>query len=214
MRNIDLRSSANCIARVRGSARAGESSKLALDGLADAATRDKLKRVMSDPERLRPGESRQALTERAATTFAGLAQSLREHGGDSRSGGALRQPAGVLRVRRGCGPVARQHLHADAGTGAHLYNRSGFVDPLWSGVLTVEQKSARRATLRDVQFVPSGSPRSSKYFLVTLNTIGASRRRPMRFGTAINPLRVSDRFQTKSTLTLANESAAAIHSTR
>ena len=68
--------------------------------------------------------------------------------------------------------------------------------------------------LRVVQSAPSGSPRSSKYFLVTLNTIGASRRRPMRFGTAISPLRVSDRFQTKSTLTLANESAAAIHSTR
>ena len=68
--------------------------------------------------------------------------------------------------------------------------------------------------LRDVQSAPSGSPRSSKYFLVTLNTIGASRRRPMRFGTAISPLRVSDRFQTKSTLTLANESAATIHSAR
>ena len=54
MRNIDLRSFANCIVRVRGSARAGESSKLALDGLADAATRDKLKWAMSDPERLRP----------------------------------------------------------------------------------------------------------------------------------------------------------------
>ena len=35
---------------------------------------------MSDPERLRPGESRQALTERAAATFAVLAQSLRERG--------------------------------------------------------------------------------------------------------------------------------------
>ena len=51
-----------------------------LDDLADAATRDKLKRAMSDPERLRPGESRQALTERAAATFAVLAQSLRERG--------------------------------------------------------------------------------------------------------------------------------------
>ena len=49
-----------------------------LDDLADAATRDKLKWAMSDPERLRPGESRQALTERAAATFAVLAQSLRE----------------------------------------------------------------------------------------------------------------------------------------
>ena len=35
---------------------------------------------MSDPERLRPGESRQAVTERAGATFAELAQSLRERG--------------------------------------------------------------------------------------------------------------------------------------
>ena len=51
-----------------------------LEDIADAATRDKLKWAMSDPERLRPGESRQALTERAAATFAVLAQSLRERG--------------------------------------------------------------------------------------------------------------------------------------
>ncbi len=51
-----------------------------LADLADAATRDRLKWAMSDPERLRPGESRQALTERAAAAFALLAQSLREHG--------------------------------------------------------------------------------------------------------------------------------------
>ena len=57
-----------------------ESHEFTLDDLADAATRDKLKWAMSDPERLRPGESRQALTERAAATFASLAQSLRERG--------------------------------------------------------------------------------------------------------------------------------------
>ena len=51
-----------------------------LDDLADAAVRDKLKWAMSDPERLRPGETRQTLTERAAQTFAQLAQSLREDG--------------------------------------------------------------------------------------------------------------------------------------
>ena len=51
-----------------------------LEDIADAATRDKLKWAMSDPERLRPGESRQALTERAAATFAVLAQSLRGRG--------------------------------------------------------------------------------------------------------------------------------------
>ena len=49
-----------------------------LDDLADGATRDRLKWAMSDPERLRPGETRQAVTERAAATFAELAQGLRD----------------------------------------------------------------------------------------------------------------------------------------
>ena len=51
-----------------------------LDDLGDGAVRDKLKWAMSDPERLRPGETRQKLTERAAKTFAQLAQSLRDQG--------------------------------------------------------------------------------------------------------------------------------------
>ncbi|MCY4089638.1 MAG: class I SAM-dependent DNA methyltransferase [Caldilineaceae bacterium] len=51
-----------------------------LDDLADGAVRDKLKWAMSDPERLRPGESRQSLTERAASSFAALAQALRDRG--------------------------------------------------------------------------------------------------------------------------------------
>ena len=54
--------------------------EFALDDLADAANRDRLKWALSTPERLRPGESRQALTERAAATFAALAQSLRARG--------------------------------------------------------------------------------------------------------------------------------------
>ena len=53
-----------------------------LDDLADAATRDRLKWAFSDPERLRPGETRQSLTEKAAQSFATLAQSLRERGHD------------------------------------------------------------------------------------------------------------------------------------
>ena len=53
-----------------------------LDDLADAATRDRLKWAFSDPERLRPGETRQSLTEQAAESFATLAQSLRERGHD------------------------------------------------------------------------------------------------------------------------------------
>ena len=51
-----------------------------LDDLSDSAVLDKLKWAMSDPERLRPGETKQTVTERAATTFAQLAQSLRDRG--------------------------------------------------------------------------------------------------------------------------------------
>ena len=43
-----------------------------LDDLADAATRDRLKWAFSDPVRLRPGETRQSLTERAAASFASV----------------------------------------------------------------------------------------------------------------------------------------------
>ena len=53
-----------------------------LDDLADAAARDRLKWAFSDPERLRPGETRQSLTERAAASFATVAQALRERGHD------------------------------------------------------------------------------------------------------------------------------------
>ena len=53
-----------------------------LDDLTDAATRDLLKWAFSDPSRLRPGETRQALTEQAAESFATLAQTLRERGHD------------------------------------------------------------------------------------------------------------------------------------
>ena len=53
-----------------------------LDDLADAATRDRLKWAFSDPERLRPGETRQSLTEQAAESFATVAQALQERGHD------------------------------------------------------------------------------------------------------------------------------------
>ena len=53
-----------------------------LDDLADAATRDRLKWALSDPVRLRPGETRQSLTERAAASFAAVAQALHERGHD------------------------------------------------------------------------------------------------------------------------------------
>ena len=56
-----------------------------LEDLAEASVRAKLKWTMSDPERLRPGETRQAATERAAAAFAALAQSLRERGHGARA---------------------------------------------------------------------------------------------------------------------------------
>ena len=59
-----------------------ELHEFTLDDLADGAVRDKLRWAMSDPERLRPGETRQTVTERAAATFADLAQSLRDRGHD------------------------------------------------------------------------------------------------------------------------------------
>ena len=59
-----------------------ETHEFALEDLTDGGTRDKLKWAMSDPERLRPGETRQMVTERAAATFAELAQSLRDRGHD------------------------------------------------------------------------------------------------------------------------------------
>ena len=56
--------------------------KFDLEGLADPATRDLLKWAFSDPERLRPGVTRHSLTERAAASFATVAQALRERGHD------------------------------------------------------------------------------------------------------------------------------------
>ncbi len=52
--------------------------EFALDDLADAARRDQLKWAFSDPGQLQPGETRQSLTEKAAASFAELAQTLRK----------------------------------------------------------------------------------------------------------------------------------------
>ena len=59
-----------------------ETHEFTLDDLADAHHRTKLKWALSDPDRLRPGETRQTLTERAAESFASLAQMLRSRGHD------------------------------------------------------------------------------------------------------------------------------------
>lgn len=57
-----------------------EVHEFTLAELKDPATRQKLKWVLSDPEKLRPNKTRQALTEQAAAEFAKLAQSLRDRG--------------------------------------------------------------------------------------------------------------------------------------
>ena len=55
---------------------------LTLDNLLDADKRRLLKGVLSAPNTLKPGLTRQALTEQAAATFATLARRLRERGHD------------------------------------------------------------------------------------------------------------------------------------
>ena len=56
--------------------------EFALEDLRDPSTLQKLKSVMSDPDQLRPGKTRQQLTEDAAAEFATLAQELRARGHD------------------------------------------------------------------------------------------------------------------------------------
>jgi hypothetical protein len=54
-----------------------------LEDLREPRTLQKLKWAMSDPEKLRPGKTRQDLTEDAAGEFAALAQNLRARKHDS-----------------------------------------------------------------------------------------------------------------------------------
>lgn len=56
---------------------------ITLDDLHDPDQRQRLKWVFSDPERLKPGKTRQTLTEEAAEQFASLAQRLRAYGHDA-----------------------------------------------------------------------------------------------------------------------------------
>lgn len=58
---------------------------LSLDDLTDAANRDLLRAVFTDPERLRPTKTRQGLTEDAAAHFANLALRLRARGHEAQT---------------------------------------------------------------------------------------------------------------------------------
>lgn len=57
-----------------------ETYEFTLDDLYESDQRQRLKWVFSDPERLKPGKTRQMLTEEAAEQFASLAQRLRTRG--------------------------------------------------------------------------------------------------------------------------------------
>lgn len=57
-----------------------EVHRIGIEELREAHYRAQLKAVFSDPERLKPGQTRQALTEQAAREFAGLALRLRGRG--------------------------------------------------------------------------------------------------------------------------------------
>lgn len=59
-----------------------EVHRIGIEDLREASYREKLKSVFSEPERLKPGQTRQALTEKAAKEFAGLALHLRARGHD------------------------------------------------------------------------------------------------------------------------------------
>src|SRR5438270_4814181 len=73
------------IIRTAWSSTVSEKHEFALDDLRDPLNVQKLKWVMSDPEKLRPGKTRQDLTEDAAGEFAVLAQNLRSRGHDPTS---------------------------------------------------------------------------------------------------------------------------------
>lgn len=57
-----------------------ETLEFSLKDLLNFSVREKLKWAMSEPERLRPGRTRHALTEQAASAFADLAHALRDRG--------------------------------------------------------------------------------------------------------------------------------------
>ncbi|MGE0148018.1 MAG: class I SAM-dependent DNA methyltransferase [Parvibaculaceae bacterium] len=59
-----------------------EVHRIGIEELREAHYRNLLKAVFSDPDRLKPGQTRQALTEQAAREFAGLALRLRGRGHD------------------------------------------------------------------------------------------------------------------------------------
>ena len=98
-----------------------------LHDLDDSDTWNKLKWAFSDPERLRPGQTRQTVTEQAAAKFADLAQELRDARPRPTGRRAVRDSAGVLHVCRGHEAAARRtvspHVGADPPPTRHASKR-------------------------------------------------------------------------------------------
>ena len=57
-----------------------ETYTVAIEDLEDPAARQRLKWLFTDPDKLKPGVTRELITDLAAREFAGLAQALRERG--------------------------------------------------------------------------------------------------------------------------------------
>ena len=96
-----------------------ETHEFVLDDLAEASVRDKLQWAMSEPRapaaRGEPADPHRARGGGLRGVGAAVARTRPRTAG----GGPLRQPDGVLHVRRGRGPPAAPHLHAHAGTGTN-----------------------------------------------------------------------------------------------
>ena len=86
-----------------------------LDDLHEPDQRQRLKWVFSDPERLKPGKTRQMLTEEAAEQFASLAQRLRARGHAPPSRRPFHQQTRLLHVCRGYWAAPQRHVLPHAG---------------------------------------------------------------------------------------------------
>ena len=93
-----------------------ETHTLALDDLLDATKRDLLRAAFTDPERLKPKKTRDALTAEAAAALLHPRPAPARARPRPRDRRPLRQPPRLLHVRRGRGPPPRQPLPADAGS--------------------------------------------------------------------------------------------------
>lgn len=71
---------ARIVVRTNWNGAATERHEFDLESLRDPRTRARLRAMWTDPEQWRPGVTRQALTEKAAAEFAGLAQRLQARG--------------------------------------------------------------------------------------------------------------------------------------